>query len=155
MMRKRAKSSTWRELKTVHIILLSLSEYLTEKIVKVFTDNQNVVRIACKGRMIRELHQLAMDIYAACVRHAIKLELQWISRELNSVADGYSKIFDFHDWDVSDRIFNLCQNRWGTFTCDLFADSKNKKVKKIYSKFWTPGTSGIDAFVHNWSNENC
>lgn len=103
---------------------------LTGKTVKVFTDNQNVVRIACKGSMNRQLHQLAMDIFGACVRHAIQLELQWISRDLNSAPDDYSKIFNFDDWGVSDHIFNLCQSRWGTFTCDLFADNKNKKVKK-------------------------
>ena len=30
---------------------------------KMYTDNQNVVRIACKGSMIVELQQLAMQIF--------------------------------------------------------------------------------------------
>lgn len=55
--------------------------------------------------MDQELHQLAMNNYCACVRHAIELKLQWISRDLNSVANEYSKIFEFDDWGVSDHMF--------------------------------------------------
>lgn len=38
---------------------------------KLFTDNQNVERIACKGSMIDELHQLAMRICGVCVKLGI------------------------------------------------------------------------------------
>jgi hypothetical protein len=43
---------------------------------------------------------------------------------------------------------------WGPFTCDTFADNKNKKVSIFFSRFFTPGTSGVDAFAYDWSKYN-
>ncbi|VDI58027.1 Hypothetical predicted protein [Mytilus galloprovincialis] len=45
----RIKSSTWRELKAVKNILESLQLMLCGKLVKLYTDNQNVVKIVQKG----------------------------------------------------------------------------------------------------------
>jgi len=44
-MENRTKSSTWRELKTVSNVLESLYDDLKGKMVKLYTDNQNVVKI--------------------------------------------------------------------------------------------------------------
>lgn len=74
---------------------------------------------------------------------------------MNTVADELSKMYDYDDWGVSDKIFECFNKMWGGYTCDLFADSKNTKVKKIYSRFLTPGTSGVDVFAQNWADENC
>ena len=40
---ERSKSSTWRELKTISVIIESLHKDLTGKIVKIYTDNQNIL----------------------------------------------------------------------------------------------------------------
>ena len=89
---------------------------------KFYTDNQNVVRIASKGSMCQDLHQLAMSIYGLCLAHSIHMEVQWIPRDLNTVADELSKQFDFDDWSVDELTFQYFNKRWGPFTCDLFAD---------------------------------
>ena len=57
---EKIQSSTWRELKTILIIMESLGCFLCGKLVKFYTDNQNVVRIASKGSMCQDLHQLDM-----------------------------------------------------------------------------------------------
>lgn len=44
--------------------------------------------------------------------------------------------------------------KWGPFDIDLSADCKNNKVNKFFSKFWTPGTSGVDAFAFDWKLYN-
>ena len=44
-----AQSSTWRELKAVHNILLSLGKYLEHSRIKWFTDNTSVCSIVEKG----------------------------------------------------------------------------------------------------------
>lgn len=149
------RSSTWRKLKTVQVILLSLAEELSGRLVKLFTDNQNVVRIACKGSMVDELHQLAMSIFGVCVKHGILLEVQWIPRNYNDCADSYSRIFDKDDWSVSDHIFRYFEKNWGPYTIDVFANCKNNKVNRFYSKYWNPGSTGVDAFAYDWSGENC
>lgn len=147
-------SSTWRELKAVQFVLESMHTQLAGKLVKVYTDNQNVVHICQVGSMKPDLHDLAMDIYRICIINGITIEVEWIPRRENEQADLLSRIFDFDDWSVTDNIFQMFEKRWGKITFDRFADDKNHKVEKFNSRFWVPGTAGVDAFAFDWSGEN-
>ena len=31
----------------------------------------------------------------------------------------------------------------------------NTKIERFFSRFWNPGTAGVDAFFQSWQNENC
>ena len=129
------------------------SIYNDNKFVKLYSDNQNVVRITHIGSMKPELQSLAFSIYKTCLLFNIDLSLAWVPRELNEEADFYSKLFDFDDWGVNYHIFAYFDKIWGPFTCDVFADCTNFKVKKFYSAFWVPGTSGVDAFAFDWATD--
>ena len=148
------KSSTWRELKAVEITLKGCVDFFKNKFVKLFTDNQNVERISEVGSMKKDLQSLAIDIFHFCVQNCICLKVQWIPRELNTIADQYSRIFDFDDWSVADRIFHYFNKIWGPFTIDRFANSNNKKLHRFNSRFLDPLSSGIDAFTYDWSVDN-
>lgn len=52
------------------------------------------------------------------------------------------------------KFFTLFNRMWGPFTCDLFANYHNHKVKKFYSKFVDSFTAGVDAFSFDWSQDN-
>jgi hypothetical protein len=39
-------------------------------------------------------------------------------------------------------------------TIDCFADCYNCRVHKFYSRFWNPGSAGIDAFFLSWEGAN-
>jgi hypothetical protein len=90
-----------------------------------------------------------------------------ISRELNiyiipihllrddpriKVADDGSKTVDTDSWSVDIGTFKRI-NQSFHFTIDLFASDKNAKCRRFYSNFFCVGTTGIDAFVHDWSGE--
>jgi len=150
-----AKSSTYRELLAVLFTLQSLSSDLSGRLVKLFTDNQNVVRIIQAGSMKSDLQDLATHIFNVCISHIISLEVEWVPRNQNVTADMYSKIFDFDDWSVRNIYFVYFGKRWGLFDCDLFADYNNHKCKVFFSPYWCPGTSGVDAFSYDWSIYNC
>ncbi|CAC5384810.1 unnamed protein product [Mytilus coruscus] len=152
---EKQKSSTYRELKAVLITLISLMKYFHSRLVKIYTDNQNVVRIITAGSMNAELQVLAIEIFNLCVQNSISIEIEWVPREENKIADFYSKIFDFDDWHISDIHFKYFNSLWGPFTCDVFADSNNNKVPMFFSPYWCPGTGGVDAFAYDWSLYNC
>lgn len=63
------KSSTWRELKTVENNILSLKSDLSGKLIKLYTDNQNVVQIITKGSMKLDLQEIALHIFHLCLEH--------------------------------------------------------------------------------------
>ena len=126
-MENRTKSSTWRELKTVSNVLESLYDDLKGKMVKLYTDNQNVVNIFKKGSMRPELQNISLHIFHLYLSYNILLEVERIPRDENLETDFLSKMFDFDDWGISQNIFNFVNKLWGPFTCDTFADNKNKK----------------------------
>ena len=62
---------------------------------------------------------------------------------------------DYDDWELALGFFRQLDELWGPFTVDCFATHYNKKVSKYFSRFWNPGTAGVDAFFQDWLHENC
>ena len=65
-----------------------------------------------------------------------------------------SRRYDCDDWEVQDHIFKYLELLWGPHDADRFAYDYNAKCTYFDSKFWCPGTSGIDAFTVNWEGKN-
>ncbi|VDI56805.1 Hypothetical predicted protein [Mytilus galloprovincialis] len=82
------------------------------------------------------------------------MSCDWILRESNTKADKLSRQSDCDDWGIQSWVFEYLNDLWGIFTCDRFACDYNTKCKMFNSKFYCKGTSGIDAFKQNWTNEN-
>ena len=89
--------------------LFLTGSFFQNRLVKIYTDNQNVVRITNAGSTKSELQSLAIEIFNLCIRKHISLEVEWIPREQNQTADAYSKVFDYDDWSISDKFFDFFQ----------------------------------------------
>ena len=148
------KSSTWRELETVRFAMEAFKEKLSGRVVCWETDNQGVVSICKKGSPKAELQNMARQIYFACRKEGIALDVYWVPREENVVADELSKHTDYDDWTTSDEFFQELNADWGPYTIDRFASSKNNKIRRYNSRFWNPGCEAVDALTQDWSGEN-
>ena len=148
------QSSTWRELRAVHLVLDSICHRLQNHRVRWFTDNQNVVRIVLYGSRKPTLQEEALAIFATCVNHQIRLEPEWIPRGENEFADYLSKSVDYDDWMLNPEVFQDLDTRWGPHTVDRFADMYNCQLERFNSRYWSPGTEGVDTFTCNWKGEN-
>ena len=146
-------SSTWRELKAVSLVLCALASKLSGHSVKWFTDNQNVVHIVECGSMKQHLQLLAPNIFEVCFRHNICLYMEWIPHMLNDKADYISRIRDLDGWKVNPQFFLWIDGLWGRHTVDRFAHIDNTQLPVFNSRFWCPGSSAVDAFTVNWSDE--
>ena len=147
-------SSTFREILAVKFVLLSLVKQLSGLTVKWFTDNQNVPRIISSGSRKEQLQSEALSIFNICCSHGISIEMEWIPRSQNDQADFLSRIFDSDDWGLSPLSFHHIDLVWGPHSVDRFANHVNAKLPRFNSRFWNPGSEGIDAFVMNWHGEN-
>ena len=74
------------------------------------------------------LHKIAIDIFQLCVQNDIKLNPTWIPRELNKIADSYSKMNDTDDWSIDNTSFQKIIKIFGTVDVDRFANNLNKKL---------------------------
>ena len=151
---EKAQSSTFRELLAVSLSVKAFVESLRAQTVTWFTDNQNVVRIVNSGSKTPALRELAMDIHRSCLLSAINIDMQWIPRDLNSAADDISNFIDYDDYTINDTVFSVLDDLWGPHTCDRFACSYNAKVQCFNSRFYQPGSSGVNAFSQDWSHHN-
>ena len=149
------QSSTWRELMCVKHALQSFANLLKGSLVKWYTDNQGVAAIVKTGSSKVHLHKLAMEIFSLTKEHDVIIDMEWIPRSGNEVADYLSKIVDFDDWRVKDSYFGAVDSIWGPFTVDCFANSVNAKVPRFYSLFFQLGSFGVDSLAFDWGPENC
>ena len=106
------QSSTWCELRAVKMVLKSFQSKLKHERVRWFTDNQNVVRIVQYGSTKPSLQAEALGIVSLCVQGNIHLELEWIPREQNKLADYYSRVVDCDDWMLNPTIFAWLDTIW-------------------------------------------
>ena len=74
-------------------------------------------------------------------------------RELADV-DALSRKVDYDDWEVQLPFFAFLNEKWGPFTTDWFADHSNAKLKRFFSKYYCPETSGVNAFLYSWKAGN-
>ena len=84
-------SSTFRELKAMYYVLLSYTDQLRNKRVKIFTDNQGAARIVSVGSPKPHLQAIALDIFQICTTYEIIINSQWIPRCLNE-SDCYYQL---------------------------------------------------------------
>ena len=141
-------------MKGIQHSLVLFKEVLRDKVVKVFTDNKNCESIVSSGSTKPDLHSLALDIFSFCVQNSISLEVQWIPRTLNAQADAISRIIDYDDWGVSWEFFCFLDRMFGPHDFDRFADCENTKVPVFNSRYYSPGSSGVDAFSFSWRDFN-
>ncbi|KAK3103157.1 hypothetical protein FSP39_016878 [Pinctada imbricata] len=148
------KSSTWRELESVHRIIQTKSVELGNSNVKVISDNKNVCHILRVGSKTNELQNIANDIFESCKENRITIFPCWVPRNENQEADSLSRMSDRDDWGLSQSVFNTLEVRYGPHDYDRFACHYNNKCQRFSSKVWCPGTNGVNAFMHSWSGYN-
>ena len=51
-------------------------------------------------------------------------------------------------------VFYALDELWGTHTCDRFASHYNAKLQKFNTRYYQPGSSGVNALAQDWSNDN-
>ena len=104
--------------------------------------------------MVKELQDIALNVFLFTSQHQIQLDLNWIPRDQNSQADCVSRIVDFDDYSVHDEVFFHLDDLWGPHSVDRFACTYNAKLPRFNSRFLQPGTEAVDAFSQDWSSEN-
>ena len=147
-------SSAWRELKAIQFGLQSFAAVFQGKVIIWYTDNFACTAIITKGSPKEPLQRLALSVYHLAKLHNIDLTVKWIPREKNVTADKLSKYLDVDDWETTDSFFHLLSAKWGPFTIDRFASQANKKIPRFNSKFFSPGSEGINAFAQPWDGEH-
>ena len=145
------RSSTPRELKAIHNLVLYYAPMLRHSKVKIFSDNQNACSIIQKGSTKPLLNDIAVDIFLSSLHGDIQLCPQWMPRSENEQADILSKYIDKDDWKLHPDIFSYLNNLWGPHTVDRFVSHYNYQINRFNYRFASPGCEAVNALAQNWS----
>ena len=72
------------------------------------------------GSKVPALQRMALDIHRLCLLASVSIDMQWIPRDLNIIADDISKFVDLDDYSINDGVFYSLDELWGPVT-DLLA----------------------------------
>ncbi|GLC39197.1 hypothetical protein PLESTM_000862900 [Pleodorina starrii] len=150
----RRTSSGNRELAAIFFSLESLKDELNGRRVHLLTDSQNAERIVDHGSRKAHLQEWALKIFWWCKEHQVQLSVSWIPRELNEVADYFSKLKDGDDWKLNPVWFGVLDRKWGPHTVDRFASAGNAQLKRFNSLYRCPGAEAVNCFSQMWGKEN-
>ena len=150
---EKLKSSTWREAETVRRVINSNVDILHNKKIKVYSDNKNVVSVLQTGSRKTDLQDIACKINDVCEDYGMVVCPEWIPRNDNQMADHLSRCGDSDDWSINNQVFTELNTKWGPHTIDRFASQFNAKCRRFNSRFWVPGTEGINGLDQKWSGE--
>ena len=117
-------------------------------LVRCNTDNQNDLRIFQFSNMVKELQDIALDIFRFTSCSQIQLSRYELdtTRSKFSCTFFFSKIVDFDDCSVIDEVFVHLEELWGSHSVNRFACSYNAKLPRFNTRFLQPGTEAVDAF---------
>jgi hypothetical protein len=107
--REKTTDSNERELIAALYTIYSLREWLHNTSVNLHVDNINAAAIIMAGSNKPRLQYYAKLIDDICIKFNIDLHACWIPRDLNIVADKYSKMFDPDSYSIHDDCYqNIC-----------------------------------------------
>lgn len=153
-------SSTYGELRALSLSLETILEQkpdlLVGKTLHYEGDNQAAMTIVNGMKGNDRNFPLVQKIWELAKAHNVHISCEWLPRESTHqrIADHLSKIRDNSQWSLNDQVYsqyiagNQLVLQRGGITVDLFADHLTAKVPKFRSRYWCPGTTGIDAFRH-------
>ena len=157
---QREQSSTDRELVAILQVLISFVHKVRGTSVKLYTDSQAAYFILLNGcSSVMPLHRLAVRLFWFCTEHRVALDVYWIPREENQLADYLAGIFDKDDWRLHTFFFRMLDRLWGPHGIDRFASHLNNLCPVFNSAWWCPGCSDVNclslidwAKFNNWCN---
>jgi hypothetical protein len=104
-------SSTYRELLGVFRCLRAFMHLCEGKFVVFRVDAENVLGIVNRRSSKLHINVVARELFWLCVERDITLTVEWVPRELNSLANELTKFLLPSDWMLSRRVFRRLEER--------------------------------------------
>ncbi|CAC5414806.1 unnamed protein product [Mytilus coruscus] len=104
-------------------------------------------------------HQSLLQVLNPCPTEQVEYDIEFDSYEYTDGIETVKNRFKDHVqfWEdslkPSELVLSTIQFDKEEFTFDRFADDTNHKIVRLHSKFWVPGTGGVDALAFDWSRE--
>lgn len=148
------KEITKLEAEAVILGIKSFAKLLEHSWIDLHIDNQGAIGIVMKGGRLPWQKDLLRRLWELLDKNDIWIsEVFWVPSKLNP-ADDLTRWIDQNDWGLNQLVFNIIEEKWGPHSVDRMPDHQNAKLNRFNSRFYCPGTEGVNCFTQDWSKEN-
>ncbi len=144
------------ELLAVYLTIQTICRDMTDKHVRIMTDNTTALACINKQGSVRSnrCNEVARKIWKFARDRNLWLTAAHCPGVLNVEADRASREFnDELEWSLNDDLFQEIVALYGKPDIDLFASRLNHKVAQYCSWQPDPGATYVDAFTQSWGGE--
>ncbi|XP_061482234.1 uncharacterized protein LOC133384332 [Rhineura floridana] len=150
---EQTQNINWLELKAVHLALLHFQSLFHLDHVLIRTDNTCAKSHLNRqgGTRSRPLQSLASIIFDWAEQHLQSLKAEHLRGIWNFTADWLSRQQVFPgEWKLHPTVFHLLQRRFGPFSVDLFASSRNCQLPRYFARYLDTTAEAVDALSLPW-----
>ena len=150
------KHSNVREMVAVLLAMKAFRPFIAHKSVQVLSDNiTTVAYINHMGGPIKELTNIAKQIWLQAFQYQTTITAKHLSGVLNVQADDLSRQTDKFEWMLSKPTFKMLDSMWGPHTVDRFASALSTQLPRYNSRYLDPNGMPVDALAQiDWAEEN-
>ena len=150
-----AKCQNYREMMAILVAIVTFKDIIRNKSVQILTDNFSALTyINCGGGPSAQLTKLAKAIFFRTVQLNASLTASFLAGRRNNHADWLSRQNPAYEWELDTQMIKIIDDMWGPHQVDRFASSVNHQLPVFNSRFWEPGTAGVDALAQGWTEWN-
>ncbi|XP_061442163.1 uncharacterized protein LOC133365007 [Rhineura floridana] len=150
---EQTQNINWLELKAVHLALLHFQSLFHLDHAVIRTDNTCAKSHLNRqgGTRSRPLQSLASIIFDWAEQHLQSLKAEHLRGIWNFTADWLSRQQVFPgEWKLHPTVFHLLQRRFGPFSVDLFASSRNCQLPRYFARYLDTTAEAVDALSLPW-----
>lgn len=148
------------ELRAAYYTLAAFAKDWRDKHVLLYCDNTCALsNLKGMGTLKHKLrNQITKQIYEFLRERNLWLSVSYIHTSENKLADYASRklLTSRHtsEFQLPDHIFKLVTDKHPNISLELFASKQNARLKRYYSYYVDPFSSGSSAFHYAWDNPN-
>lgn len=149
-----AQHINWKELKAIHIGILTYCKTNNFKHARVMCDNTTAISYINNmgGIQSTVCDSLSKDIWMYCHTIDLWITAAFIPGKENKVDDKSRRINSGTEWMLNRKLFKKIINQLYSPEVDLFASRINKQLDKYVSWHPDPYAFAVDAFSIKWDN---
>lgn len=142
------------ELRTVRKALKAFQPWFETHHVRdlqIKADNAVTVALINKWNSCQSMAGELRELLILLKEWGVRARAEFIPGELNTRPDELSRMPNGGDYKLNPSTFRLCCQALDLAPqVDAFATAENKQVPRFWSRFWSEGTEGVDAFARTW-----
>ncbi|GIL50946.1 hypothetical protein Vafri_7022 [Volvox africanus] len=144
----------WKELRAVRYALDSFLPWVSQRVVLIHEDNTTTQAILGRySSRSATLHAELKLLWELLQLHSITLQVEQVA-SADNIVDAASRLIDRDDYSLDPGVFAMLEERYGPHDVDLFASHLNAHLPCFFSRFYCPGSSGVDALLQPWQGLN-